>query len=207
MRVQTIQLMVDTLLVRTLLLYVLELYADLAQILSRLLAVLLPLVGRADSPLAAGGGPRRTDKVYVHWLNIQPLRVLVSCRSVAGGIGLESLTSGAPDGAISLLNSVGALLSNVDRMPIRLKALMLENAFAPSGVLLASVGESYKEQVLAQLYKVLLSFEVLGNPRNLFKKMVRHLAAPRPSPPPSLYFFRIFLTTSHRLTSAGHGRA
>jgi hypothetical protein len=92
-------------------------------------------------------------------------RVLVSCRSVAGGLGLEAFTRGAPDAAISMLNSVGALISNVSGVPIRLKALVLEHAFAPSHVLLASIGASYKEQVLAQLYKVLMSFEVLGNPR------------------------------------------
>lgn len=92
-------------------------------------------------------------------------RLLVSCRSVAGGLGLEAFTRGAPDAAISMLNSVGALISNVDRVPIKLKALVLENAFAPAPVLLAAVGASYKEQVLSQLYKVLLSFEVLGNPR------------------------------------------
>ena len=162
LRVQTIQLMVDTLLVRTLLLYVYEVHADLIQVLSRLLSAL---------QLERGSAPKRADKVYMHWLNIQPLRVLVSCRSVAGGVGLETFLQGAPEGAVGILNSVGALLSNVDRAPIKLKALVLENAFAPADVLLASIGSSYKEQVLSQLYKVLLSFEVLGNPRGFFKKM------------------------------------
>jgi len=169
LRVQTVQLMVDTLLVRTLLLFLLELHADLMQILSRLISALLPAAGRTpdDNDL----GPQRTSKVYVHRLDIQPMRVLVSCRSVAGGLGLEAFTRGAPDAAISMLNSVGALISNVSGVPIRLKALVLEHAFAPSHVLLASIGASYKEQVLAQLYKVLMSFEVLGNPRGLFKNV------------------------------------
>jgi len=81
----------------------------------------------------------------VHWLKIEAMRVLFSCRSVSGGIGLETFTRGAPDGAISLLNSVGALLSNVDRMPIRLKALEDEKLFAPANLLLRNVGANYKE--------------------------------------------------------------
>jgi hypothetical protein len=47
---------------------------------------------------------------YLRWLNIQPLRVLVSCRSVAGGKGLEGFVANAPSGAIGLLNSAGALV-------------------------------------------------------------------------------------------------
>ena len=165
LRVQTLQLMVDTLLARTLVIYFLDLHSDLMQILTRLLNALLPALG------LSGDDARATySKIYVHWLNIQPLRVLVSCRSVAGGIKAETLTHGAPDAAISLLNSVGALLLNFDRVPIKLKALVLESAFAPTNVLLMSVGSSYQEQVLSQMYKMLLSFEVLGNPRGLFKK-------------------------------------
>ena len=135
---QTLQLMVDTLLARTLVIYFLDLHSDLMQILTRLLNALLPALG------LSGDDARATySKIYVHWLNIQPLRVLVSCRSVAGGIKAETLTHGAPDAAISLLNSVGALLLNFDRVPIKLKALVLESAFAPTNVLLMSVGSSY----------------------------------------------------------------
>ncbi len=73
---------------------VLELRHDVTQILSRLLSALLPALGL--SPPDADDAPQRTEKIYVHWLNVQPLRVLVSCRSVAGGIGVETFTHGTP---------------------------------------------------------------------------------------------------------------
>jgi hypothetical protein len=62
-------------LVRTLLLFLLELHADLMQILSRLISALLPAAGRTpdDNDL----GPQRTSKVYVHRLDIQPMYVPV----------------------------------------------------------------------------------------------------------------------------------
>ena len=53
-----------------------------------------------------------------------------------------------PPGALGLLNSVGALLSNVDRVPIKLKALVIENAFTPAGTLLSSIASSFKEQIV-----------------------------------------------------------
>ena len=75
---------------------------------------------------------------------------------VRGGRGITTETARAVlvDNHNDLLLSVGALVANVDRMPIRLKALVLENAFAPPSVMLSAIGSSYKEQVLSQLYKV-----------------------------------------------------
>ena len=157
LRVQTLQVMVDTLLMRSLLLFLYALYADLAQIAAHLASALLPAIGLMPPETTT----ERKPKLYFRWLNIQPLRILISCRSVAGGIGLnQMLTHDAPQGALALLNSVGALLSNVDRAPIKLNSLVLENLFAPAERIGSSIGAGYKEQVLSQLYKVLLSFEV-----------------------------------------------
>ena len=79
------------------------------------------------------------------WLNVQPLRLIISCRSVAGGRGHdsrsnESFVDGVPPGAIGLLNSAGALLANIDKMPLMLKSLVLDNCFAPPDVLISAMG-------------------------------------------------------------------
>lgn len=74
--------------------------------------------------------------------------MLVSCRSVAGVNAIEAFTREAPAGSMSLLVPVAQLLSNFDRVPVRLNALVLDNAFAPPSRLLSSIGSSYKEQVL-----------------------------------------------------------
>lgn len=172
LRIQTLRLLVDTILVREFLLFFWLLYADI----THLLASLLHTLGYHNEESTV----RQTQKIYLRWLNIQPLRLIISCRSVYGGKMLDSLTEGVPAGAIGLLNSAGALLANIDKMvrndfehaltcmthielptrlalllqPLLLKALVLDNCFAPVDVLASLVGASYKEQILAQLYKV-----------------------------------------------------
>ncbi|KOO28183.1 vacuolar protein sorting-associated protein vps13 [Chrysochromulina tobinii] len=161
MRVQTLHTMVDTSFARTLLLYVYELYTDLMQMVERVVSA-VPLGQSKDA---------RAPKLYVHWLNVQPLRVLFSCRAVAGVSAIEALTHEAPTGTLALLVPVASLLSNVDRMPIRLNAIVLENVFAPLPRLLSSIGAKYKSQMLSQMYKGILSLEALGNPITLFGKL------------------------------------
>ena len=77
----------------------------------------------------------------------------------------------APASAVGVLNSVSAVLSNIDSAPLQLKALVLDNTFAPVGTLAQAIGDSYREQLLQQLYKLLLSVELLGNPRGLFQHL------------------------------------
>lgn len=104
MRVQTLKLMVDTILVRELLLFVYLMYADLTHMTTSLLYAL----GYHSEESAV----RKTQKVYVRWLNIQPLRLIISCRAVMS----ESLIEGVPAGAIGLLSSAGSLLAEIDNM-------------------------------------------------------------------------------------------
>ena len=163
-RLQTLELMIDHQCLATLLLFAHALNSDVLQLLGALQSAL---------GLAPTAEPRRAQKVYMRWLNIQPMRLLVSCRSVAGGRGFEQLYDmhAVPSGAVGLLNSASALVANIDRASLRLKALVLDNVFTPLETLLSMIGSSYKEQLLLQLYKLLFSFEVLGNPRGLFNRM------------------------------------
>jgi vacuolar protein sorting-associated protein 13A/C len=156
----------------TLLLFGHALYTDMAQLITALPPALGWMVARPSET------PQRAQKVYVRWLNIQPMRVLLSCRSVAGGNGFEVVYGDHVHGeaAMGVLNSASAMVANIDRASVRLKALVLDNVFTPMPTLLAMVGASYKEQVLLQLYKLLFSFEVRRTPP-------RHMP-PRSAPPP-----------------------
>ena len=110
LRLQTLELMLDTSLMRTLLVYAESTAADVSNLVSALSEALGP---ETDAEL------HNVPKVYIRWLNFQPLRVLLSCRSVAGGHGLERLTDGAPPGVAGLLHVVSTMLSNIDRAPLR----------------------------------------------------------------------------------------
>ena len=112
LRLQTLELMLDTLLMRTLLVYAESTTTDISNLAGALSEALGP---KTDADL------HHVPKVYIRWLNFQPLRVLLSCRSVAGGHGLERLADGAPPGVAGLLHVVSTMLSNIDRAPLRLK--------------------------------------------------------------------------------------
>ena len=104
----------------TLLLFGHALYADLAQLITALPPALGWMVARPSET------PQRAQKVYVRWLNIQPMRVLLSCRSVAGGNGFEVVYGDHVHGeaAMGVLNSASAMVANIDRASVRLKALV-----------------------------------------------------------------------------------
>ena len=168
LRLQTLELMVDTVLVRILLLFGHSLFTDL----SRLIATLLKGLGQEEVEA------KQPQKMYLRWLNIQPLRLLLSCRSVAGDRSLGLLMKKqVPPGAIGLLSSASTLITNIDRAPLKLKALVLDNFFGPPGVLASNLASSYKEQVLQQLYKLMLSFEASGRDSNSLCAVRRHVQA------------------------------
>ena len=170
LRLQTMEIMIDYQVLSMLLLFGHALFADLSQLI-KALPDALGLARPAERR-------ERAQKVYMRWLNIQPMRVLLSCRSVAGGNGFEVVYGDHVHGeaAIGVLNSASAMVANIDRASVRLKALVLDNVFTPMPTLLAMVGASYKEQVLLQLYKLLFSFEARRTPP-------RHMP-PRSAPPP-----------------------
>ena len=167
----------------TLLLFGHALYADLAQ----LITALPPALGWMVAPPSET--PQRAQKVYMRWLNIQPMRVLLSCRSVAGGNGFEVVYGDHVHGeaAMGVLNSASAMVANIDRASIRLKALVLDNVFTPMPTLLAMIGASYKEQLLLQVYKLLFSFEVRSVPPRCVPPLSMRLppasSGPCPLPP------------------------
>ena len=141
LRVHNVEVMLDVVLVQTLLLFAISMYVDVAKMLGVLETSLIHRVPDEHGP----------KKVYLRWLNIQPLRLLFSCRSVAGGRGFEEMLEGAPPAALGILNSVSAILSNIDRAPLMLKALVLDNTFAPPNVLLSNIVDYYREQLLQQV--------------------------------------------------------
>jgi hypothetical protein len=171
LRMQSLEIMFDTVLVQTLVLFALSTYAELSGMLAAVAKPLRAHPGSHDQPA----------KVYVRWLNIQPFRLILSCRSVAGGRGFEEVLENAPPAAVGVLNSVSAILSNIDRAPLELKALVLDNTFAPPGMLSANITDYYKEQLLHQVTRPIPIFVARAQPRTNFDPLrARSLASDRP---------------------------
>lgn len=70
-----------------------------------------------------------------------------------------------------LLQTFGNILANLDRAPICLNALMLEHCFCSSAGLSSMIVSHYTRQAIAEVYKILGSTDLLGNPVGLFNNV------------------------------------
>lgn len=69
------------------------------------------------------------------------------------------------------MKALGVVVTCIDKAPIALNALMLERPFATQHELVSSVRKHYKMQLVHQLYKLIGSFEFLGNPVGLVNNL------------------------------------
>ena len=69
------------------------------------------------------------------------------------------------------MKALGVVITNIDKAPIELNALVLERPFATQQELISSVRKHYKMQLVHQLYKLIGSFEFLGNPVGLVNNL------------------------------------
>ncbi|KAL0478349.1 vacuolar protein sorting protein VPS13 [Acrasis kona] len=67
-----------------------------------------------------------------------------------------------------ILDSVGVTVANVDDAPLCLNAMLVENVFENKTSLIDRMSQHYIRSVMKELYKVLGSLEMLGNPVGLF---------------------------------------
>ncbi|CDK24504.1 unnamed protein product [Kuraishia capsulata CBS 1993] len=109
---------------------------------------------------------RSSNDLYFEWLNLQPLEINLSFVRTEH-INAED-TAGSQDALVLILNVLTMAIGNINDAPIRLSALLMNNVRVPLPYLLQNIQEHYTQAFLYQLYKVLGSADVLGNPVGLF---------------------------------------
>jgi hypothetical protein len=67
----------------------------------------------------------------------------------------------------TFINSFGTTISNIDDAPLRLDALVMQHGYGSSTELTNKIVSHYVSKVLTQVYKILLSIDMLGNPVGL----------------------------------------
>eukprot|EP00727_Mastigamoeba_balamuthi_P000803 m51a1_g1072 hypothetical protein (2769) ;mRNA; r:855370-865973 len=115
-----------------------------------------------ESPGAGGVAGNRM--VYFELLHLNPVKVQFSFSP-----GVDE----APDSPGALANPLrqllgGLSLMGVEAAPLTLSALMLEHPFFPMHQLLLTIRRYYENQVLQQLYGLVLGLDILGAPLMLW---------------------------------------
>jgi vacuolar protein sorting-associated protein 13A/C len=107
--------------------------------------------------------------LYFELLNIQPAQIDLSLLRT-DVVNVEDKPS-SNNPLMFLLNILTMAIGNVNDAPVKLNALMLENARVSVPVLLERLQTHYTQEVLYQVHKILGSADFLGNPVGLFNNI------------------------------------
>jgi vacuolar protein sorting-associated protein 13A/C len=107
--------------------------------------------------------------IYFELLNIQPMQLDLSFVRTER-VNVEDKTS-SRNPLMFFLNVLTMAIGNINDAPVRLNALMLENARVSAAILLQNVSNHYSQEALYQVHKILGSADFLGNPVGLFNNL------------------------------------
>merc|ERR1711964_907535 len=107
--------------------------------------------------------------MYFELLNIQPMQLDLSFVR-KDRVNVEGKTS-SRNPLMFFLNVLTMAIGNINDAPVRLNALMLENARVSAAVLMQNMSNHYSQEALYQVHKILGSADFLGNPVGLFNSV------------------------------------
>jgi hypothetical protein len=119
-----------------------------------------------DDALNPNIEPKDASKFYFDKFELHPVKIDVSFRYNSRSEEKEIQSRHNPFKL--LLETVGFTLANIDDAPIRLNALILEHPFLTWNALVDRVKKHYIRAATYELYKIIGSLEVIGNPVGLF---------------------------------------
>jgi vacuolar protein sorting-associated protein 13A/C len=107
--------------------------------------------------------------LYFELLNIQPAQIDLSLLRTEV-VNAEDKTS-SHNPLMFVINIMTMAVGNVNDAPLRLNALMLENARVSLPILVQRLRTHYTQEMLYQIHKILGSADFLGNPVGLFNNI------------------------------------
>ena len=108
-------------------------------------------------------------KLYFVLLHINPIKCNVTfCYSYFDSVTSTSYGNESSQNRLqSILNAIGVTVANIEDAPISLRSLMLENSFNTRPEMISRILKHYYMQVLYEMYKIVGSFDIIGNPVSL----------------------------------------
>lgn len=116
--------------------------------------------------------PKQTEAgmdVYFELLNIQPAQIDLSFVRT-DVVNVEDKSS-SHNPLMFMINVLTMAIGNINDAPVRLNALMLENARVSLPLLAQHMKTHYSQQAVYQVHKIIGSADFLGNPVGLFNNI------------------------------------
>ena len=139
------------------------------------------LVARASESIGAGVPEGGESRVYFRRLQLHPIFVDLTFQ-LSGDVRLLSHVGLIPDMPMfgyvrNLIEALGTSLANIDHAPIRLPTFAHKHLFDANSVLASRLTSHFVGYGLVQIYKVLGSSELVGNPVALLSNVGRDVKA------------------------------
>lgn len=113
-----------------------------------------------------------SSEVYIGILHLQPLAINLSVvRSERSSSDSSESQTSTQNPLFFLLNAASMAVGSLADAPIRLSALVIENVRLSPEVLTERITMHYTQSMLFQLYRLVGSIDVLGNPVGLFNNV------------------------------------
>lgn len=122
--------------------------------------------------------PKHEDSgqdVYFELLHLQPMQLDISFVRTERVNAEDKLQTSNP--LMFFVNVLTMSIGNVNDAPIRLNALMLENARVSTPMLVSNIRKHYTQEFLRQIHIMVGSADFLGNPVGLFNNVSSGVAA------------------------------
>ncbi|KAJ5665895.1 uncharacterized protein N7477_008343 [Penicillium maclennaniae] len=122
--------------------------------------------------------PQQDDNgqdVYFELLHLQPMQLDISFMRTERVNVEDTMQPSNP--LMFVVNVMTMSMGNVNDAPVRLNALMLENARVSFGSLVGNIRAHYTQEFLRQVHVILGSADFLGNPVGLFNNVSSGVAA------------------------------
>lgn len=112
---------------------------------------------------------RSEQDIYFELLNIQPAQLDISFVRTERVNVEDKPTSRNP--LFYFMNVLTMALGNINDAPVRLNALILENARISSAALTQNITNHYSQEFMSQIHNIIGSADFLGNPVGLFTNL------------------------------------
>ena len=120
------------------------------------------------------------NRIYISRLHLHPIMIDLTFQ-ISGDMRLLSRIGVLPDVPVlgyakNAAEAIATSLANIDHAPIRLPLFSREHVFETTNILLATLGSFYGGYALVQIYKILGSSELMGNPMELISGVTRDVS-------------------------------
>jgi vacuolar protein sorting-associated protein 13A/C len=131
----------------------------------------LPLETRFIEVEPLCGVSQNMQRVYVESFSINPVAVRVSVHLDSKPIVIKGMRGGLMAVPLVVVNMLKSMAGNIDRAPIALNRLVFSNLLTSRERLLSRLIKHYSMQAAKESYKIVGSFELLGNPVGLISNV------------------------------------